>query len=96
MAGKWTGKKPIKTFKPFNRCAPFKSFQWFHRSRGANRNHSRSFAKEISPMGAGVNASRRGSRFNGSNVQRRTLAEERSSGSNRSTASLRSSSFSVG
>jgi hypothetical protein len=34
---------------------PKNKFQSFHRSRGSKRNHSQSFAKEISPMGAGVN-----------------------------------------
>ena len=58
--------------------------QWFHRLRGCKRNHSQSFAKEISPMGAGVNASRRGSRFNSS---RSDLFEDGSSGSNGSSGS---------
>jgi hypothetical protein len=41
----------------------FQSFQWFHRLRGSKRNDFRSLAKEISPTGEGVNALRRGSRF---------------------------------
>jgi hypothetical protein len=53
----------------------FQSFQWFHRLRGSKRTDSQSLAKEISPTGEGVNASRRGSRFNGSKVQRRIYSK---------------------
>jgi hypothetical protein len=53
----------------------FQWFQWFHRLRGSKRTDSQSLAKEISPTGEGVNASRRGSRFNGSKVQRRIYSK---------------------
>ncbi|MGZ8519886.1 MAG: hypothetical protein ACXWX7_07030, partial [Candidatus Binatia bacterium] len=128
----------FKTFKPFNRCAPFKSF--YNRRTNSNRSNGsiaravpnvitlnvlrkkyRRWEQVSTPRGAVQGSTvqkfkvgfirrrfqwfqcfqrfaqfqlfnRRAvvQRFNGSNVQRRTLAGERSSGSNASSA-LRSS-----